>query len=406
MSDGNQEKIYLQNYRSHGYNSNYVIRNFNNTFTDWGNDKMNTLFEQTAINGMKLSNRFVRSATWEGMAAEDGASTDKLTDLMTALARGGVGLIITSHAYVSPAGQAGPWQLGIYKDALGPGLEKMVKAIHDNGAKVVMQLAHAGFFANAKLIGKTPMAPSNVEGFAKTPRQEMTLEDIREIVESFGTAAKRAQNAGFDGVQIHAAHGYLLSQFLSPAFNRRTDEYGGEIRKRARAVVEVLKQIRQTVGRKFPVLVKMNCRDFIENGLEIEDSLEVGEMLVSEGLDAIELSGGILVGGKLSPSRMGIKSEEKEAYFQNDAMAFKKKIGVPLILVGGNRSFQVAERLIREGVADYISMSRPLIREPGLINRWKTGDLSKAACVSDNQCFVPAAKGQGIYCLTEQRSGK
>ena len=159
-----------------------------------GNDKMNTLFEQTAINGMKLSNRFVRSATWEGMAAEDGACTDKLTNLMTALARGGVGLIITSHAYVSPAGQAGPWQLGIYKDALVPGLEKMVKAVHDNGAKVVMQLAHAGFFGNAKLIGKAPMAPSNVEGFAKTPRREMTLEDIREIVESFGTAAKIAQN--------------------------------------------------------------------------------------------------------------------------------------------------------------------------------------------------------------------
>lgn len=355
---------------------------------------------------MKLSNRFVRSATWEGMAADDGACTDRLTDLMTALAGGGVGLIITSHAYVLPAGQAGPWQLGIYKDALIPGLGKMVKSVHENGVKIVMQLAHAGFFANAKLIGKTPMAPSNVEGFAKTPRQEMTLEDIREVVKSFGTAAKRAQNAGFDGVQIHAAHGYLLSQFLSPAFNRRSDEYGGDIRHRARAVVEVLRQIRQTVGREFPVLVKMNGRDFIENGLEIEDSLEVGNTLVLEGLDAIELSGGILVDGKLRPSRMGIKSEEKEAYFQNDARAFKDKINAPLILVGGNRSFQVAERLIQEGVADYISMSRPFIREPALINRWKAGDLRKATCVSDNQCFVPAGKGQGIYCLTEERAGK
>ena len=371
-----------------------------------GNDKMNTLFEQTAINGMKLSNRFVRSATWEGMAADDGACTARLTDLMTALARGGVGLIITSHAYVSPAGQAGPWQLGIYKDDQIPGLEKMVKAVHDNGAKIVMQLAHAGYFANAKLIGRAPMAPSNVGEFAKSPRQEMTIEDIRKVVESFGSAAKRAQNAGFDGVQIHAAHGYLLSQFLSPAFNRRSDEYGGEIRQRAKAVVEVLQQIRQTVGREFPVLIKMNCRDFIENGLEIEDSLEAGKMLVSQGLDAIELSGGILVGGKLSPSRMGIKSEEKEAYFQNDAKTFKAEINVPLILVGGNRSFQVAERLIREGTADYISMSRPFIREPDLINRWKAGDLSRAACVSDNQCFVPAGKGQGIYCLTEERSGR
>jgi 2,4-dienoyl-CoA reductase-like NADH-dependent reductase (Old Yellow Enzyme family) len=153
-------------------------------------------------------------------------------------------------------------------------------------------------------------------------------------------------------------------------------------------------------------MVKMNCRDFIENGLVAEDSLEVGAVLESEGIDAIELSGGVLVGGKLSPSRMAIKSEEKEAYFQNDAKAFKEKIRVPLILVGGNRSFQVAERLINAGIADYISMCRPLIREPALINRWRAGDLSKAACVSDNMCFRPAQKGDGIYCLTEEREKK
>jgi 2,4-dienoyl-CoA reductase-like NADH-dependent reductase (Old Yellow Enzyme family) len=250
------------------------------------------------------------------------------------------------------------------------------------------------------------LAPSNVAGFAKSPRKEMTVEDIGDVVKSFGAAAERAQKAGFDGVQIHAAHGYLLSQFLSPAFNRRNDAYGGDIRHRARAVVEVLQQIRQAVGPEYPVLVKMNCRDFIENGLVTEDSLEVGAMLESEGIDAIELSGGVLIGGKLSPSRMGIKSEEKEAYFQNDAKAFKEKIGVPLILVGGNRSFQVAKRLINGGIADYISMSRPLIREPALINRWRAGDLSRAACVSDNMCFRPAQKGGGIYCLTEERERK
>ena len=364
---------------------------------------MNKPFEPGTINGMQLANRFVRSATWEGMAADDGACTPKLIDLMTELAKGGLGLIISSHAYVSPEGQASPWQVGVYSDDLVPGLEAMAKAVHENGGKIVMQLAHAGFFANAKLTGQTPLAPSNVAGFAKSARKEMTVEDIRDVVKSYGAAAKRAQNAGFDGVQIHAAHGYLLSQFLSPAFNQRNDAYGGDIHHRARAVVEVLQQIRQTVGREYPVLVKMNCRDFIENGLVVEDSLVVGAMLESEGIDAIELSGGVLVGGKLSPSRMGIKSEEKEAYFQDDARAFKEKVRVPLILVGGNRSFQVAERLINEGIADYISMSRPLIREPDLINRWRAGDLSKAACVSDNMCFRPGQKGEGIYCLTEER---
>ncbi len=368
---------------------------------------MNQPFEASTINGMTLANRFVRSATWEGMAGDDGACTPKLIDLIAALAKGGLGLIISSHTYVAPEGQASPWQLGVYKDALIPDLEAMAKAVHDNGSKIVMQLAHAGFFANAKLTGQTPLAPSNVKGFAKSPRKEMTAEDIQNVVKSFGAAAKRAQKAGFDGVQIHAAHGYLLSQFLSPAFNQREDGYGGDIRQRARAVVEVLQEIRQAVGREYPVLIKMNCQDFIENGLTAEDSLVVGEILESEGIDAIELSGGVLIGGKLSPSRMGIKSEEKEAYFQKEARALKGKLQVPLILVGGNRSFQVAERLINEGVADYISMCRPLIREPDLINRWRAGgDLSKSACVSDNMCFVPARKGEGIYCLTEEREKK
>jgi len=364
---------------------------------------MSKLFEASEINGMQLSNRFVRSATWEGMAADDGACTPKLTDMMAALAEGGVGLIITSHAYVSPEGQAGPWQLGIYRNELVPGFESLTKAVHDKGGKIVMQLAHAGYFAAAKLTGQTPMAPSAVAGFAKGPRREMTIEDIRQVISAYGAAAKRARQAGFDGVQIHSAHGYLLSQFLSPAFNQRNDQYGGDIRNRARALIEVLQSVRRTVGRDYPVLVKMNCQDFIDNGLTLEDSLQAASLLAENGIDAIELSGGILTGGKLSPSRLGIKTEEKEAYFQQDAAAFKKQIHVPLILVGGNRSFQVAERLVEDGVADYLSMSRPLIREPGLINRWKSGDLARAACVSDNMCFEPARKGDGIYCLTEQR---
>ncbi len=227
---------------------------------------MTSLFERSTINGMELANRFVRSATWEGMAADDGGCTPKLIDLMTALAKGGVGLIISSHAYVSPEGQAAPRQLGAHSDDLIPGLETMTKAVHENGGKIVMQLSHGGFFASAKQTGQTPLAPSEAAEFAKSPRKEMTVDDIRDIIKSYGAAAKRAQNAGFDGVQIHAAHGYLLSQFLSPAFNRRNDAYGGDIRQRARAAVEVLQQIRQVVGRKYPVLVKMNCRDFIENG--------------------------------------------------------------------------------------------------------------------------------------------
>ena len=364
---------------------------------------MSKLFEPGEINGMILSNRFVRSATWEGMATDDGACTPNLIDLMANLAKGGVGLIISSHAYVQKEGQATPWQLGIYKDELIPGLKDMTDAVHENGGKIVMQLSHGGFFSYPKLTGQTPMAPSNVEGISKSPRREMTGDDIQHVANAFETGAKRAKQAGFDGVQIHSAHGYLLGQFLSPAFNHRKDEYGGDIRNRARLHVEVLKRIRQAVGKEYPVLIKMNCQDFIENGLDLQDSLQTAQMLVDAGIDAIELSGGILTGGKLNPSRMGITSEDKEAYFQKEAQTFRSRIDTPLILVGGNRSYQLAERLVEQGVADYISMSRPFIREPDLVNRWKSGDLSKTSCVSDNMCFNPAMKGDGIYCVTEER---
>jgi len=364
---------------------------------------MSVLFETTEINKMQLRNRFVRSATWEGMAAEDGSCTHKLLELMTRLAEGGVGMIITSHAYVQQVGQAGPWQLGIYKDELINGLREMAGTIHKYGSRIVVQLAHAGFFANAKLTGQTPMALSQAEGFAKSPRKEMTLEDIQGIVESFSQAARRAKEAGSDGVQIHAAHGYLLSQSLSPVFNKRSDAYGGSVENRARFLMEVLHGVRATVGPDFPILTKMNCQDFLEGGLTLDDSLKIGTMLGEGGIDAIELSGGTFVSGKLSPSRGGIKSEDKEAYFREAAKLLKEKLNVPLILVGGNRSFQLAEQLVDEGYADYISMSRPLIREPDLIKRWESGDLRKAECLSDNQCFGPAMAGEGIYCVTEKK---
>lgn len=367
---------------------------------------MSKLFESTEINGMTLSNRFVRSATWEGLAADDGACTPELIDLMAELAKGGVGLIISSHAYVQKEGQASPRQLGIYKDELVAGLQDMTGAVHENNGKIVIQLAHGGYYAHPKLIGKTPKAPSKAEGMSKTPREEMSVDDIQNVISAFEAAAQRAKVAGFDGIQIHSAHGYLLSEFLSPAFNQRTDEYGGDIRNRARVHIAVLQGIRQVVGNDYPVLIKINCQDFVENGLTIEDSLKAAKMLVAEGIDAVELSGGILSSPKLNPSRVGIKTEDKEAYFQEDARAFKTQIDVPLILVGGNRSYTVAERLVEEGTADYVSMSRPFIREPGLINRWKSGDTSKAACVSDNMCFGPASKGEGIYCVTEERQQK
>ena len=364
---------------------------------------MSKLFESTEINGMKTANRFVRSATWEGMATEEGACTPRLADLMTQLAKGEVGLIITSHAYVRRDGQAGVSQLGIYEDSLVQGLREMTEAVHDQNGHVVLQIAHGGLFANAKLTGQDPLTPSHAAGLPDAPCRQMTSGDIRDLTEAFGQAAFRAREAGFDGVQIHSAHGYLLSEFLSPAFNERTDNYGGPVENRARFLLDVLRCIRKEVGNDFPILIKMNTGDFQDHGLTLADSLKIGVMLQENGIDAIELSGGTPMSGKLGPVRRGIQSEEKEAYFKEAGKAFKEELDVPIILVGGIRTFQLAEQLVENGYADYISMSRPFIREPGLVKRWASGDLRKAMCLSDNQCFGSVRSGEGIYCVVERK---
>jgi 2,4-dienoyl-CoA reductase-like NADH-dependent reductase (Old Yellow Enzyme family) len=338
----------------------------------------------------------------EGMASPGGAVTLKLIETMAALAEGGVGLIITGHAYVRTDGQANPGQIGIYSDDLLDGLRKLTSSVHEKGGKIVVQLSHAGRYATEELIGQPPLVVSDFEGLAQSPRRQLTIQDIGEIVSAFADASRRARLAGFDGVQIHGAHGYLLSQFLSPAFNRRQDAYGGDAVNRARIHLEVYRAVRETVGKGYPVLIKMNSRDFVENGLELADFLRGVGPLVHEGIDAVEMSGGMQTSGKLSPSRPGISTEDKEAYFREEALAFKKQYDVPVILVGGIRSFTVAEGLIEEGTADYISMSRPFIREPGLVNRWKSGDRSRATCISDNRCFLAAREG-GIYCVVDKK---
>lgn len=367
---------------------------------------MSILFTSGNIGKMEVKNRFVRSATWEGMATDEGAPTPKLIKTMADLAEGQVGLIITSHAYVNPEGQAGPWQLGIYEDAMVPGLKEMTEAVHEQGAKIAVQIAHAGAFGFRQLSPGPVRVVSDFEGVSKGPVSELTAEDIGSLAADFGKAAARAREAGFDAVQIHSAHGYLLSQFLSPYFNRRKDNYGGPIENRVKAHLQVYKAVRDAVGEDYPVFVKMNCSDFAEGGLEPGDSLKAARMLVDAGLDAVELSGGLLTSKKLSPSRKGINSPDKEAYFAEHAAVFKKTLGVPLILVGGIRSFERAEGVVKEGVADFISMSRPFIREPGLVKRWKQGDRTPARCVSDTLCIKPAMEGKGIYCFTEKKGGR
>ncbi len=363
---------------------------------------MPKLFTPTRIKNLALPNRFIRSATWEGLATEDGACTPELVDLMEDLTGGNPGLIITGHTYVSPTGQATLRQLGVDNDSRIEGLSEMTAAVHRKGGRIMMQLAHGGLRADAKFSNMTPMGPSAAQGLIEPPGREMTIEDIRQTVDDFGQAARRAEAAGFDGVQIHAAHGYLLGQFLSPAFNQRTDEYGDRLENRARIVLDVLQRIRQEVGPDFPIFIKINCEDFLNNGLTRDDFIQVCAMLDRTGIDAIEVSGGTLLSGKHIPFRKEITFERDQAYFRQAAKKLKARIKTPVILVGGIRSYLLAERLVDEGYADYLSMSRPFIREPWLIARWQSGDLRKATCISCNGCLGAARSGRGIYCVQDR----
>lgn len=365
---------------------------------------MPNLFDTTNIHTLTLANRFVRSATWEGMAAEDGSCTQNLIDLMVKLAHGGVGLIITGHCYVGKEGQAGPRQLGIHRDDFIDDLQELTTAVHAAGGKIVMQIAHAGCHAAHELTGQEALGPSVITSDKGQLGRAMTIEEIRRVVKAFGQAAARAQQAGFDGVQAHAAHGYLLSQFLSPFYNKRDDEYGGSIDNRARILLEIIQEIKDRTGDEFPLMFKLNSEDFVEGGLSVHEMLQAAALLEKAGAHAVELSGGTMFSGKYVPVRRGrLATEEDEGYYLEAAKAFKAHIALPLLLVGGIRSFATAERLVTAGITDYISLSRPLICEPDLVNRWKSGDTKRSACQSDNLCFKPAMQGVGVYCVTAEK---
>ena len=362
---------------------------------------MSKLFESTSINGMILKNRFVRSATFEGMAGNNGECTRRLIDLMAELARGDVGLIVTGYAYISRKGKARSGQLGVHTDELIPGLAKMTEAVHKGGGKIVMQIAHAGCNSFVMPSGEKALGPSAMKMPQGCQCREMTKAEISETVEDFVNAAVRAKKANFDGVQLHGAHGYLISQFLSPFYNKRADAYGGSLENRAQLVLAILRSIRSALGDKFPVLIKLNSDDFLEGGFTKREMVQVAAMMETQGIDAIEVSGGT----HLSPTeysfsrKTGIVPEDEELYFPEAARLYKNKVNVPLLLVGGIRSYSVAEQVVNEGLADYVSLCRPLIREPNLIGRWKSGDTRRAACISCNECFKPVRAAEGVYCI-------
>jgi 2,4-dienoyl-CoA reductase-like NADH-dependent reductase (Old Yellow Enzyme family) len=363
---------------------------------------MAEIFEPTSLSGIGLKNRLVRSATWEGLANAAGEVTPALVRVHEELAEGGVGLIISSYMYVQRVGKQVLGQIGADSDQLMPGLTELARAVHDRGGKIVGQIVHCGGQADRRQTGGLqPVAPSAIEspGYSTTPL-ELTTDQIHEIIDDFAAAAERLQKTGFDGVQLHGAHGYLLAQFLSPLRNRREDRYGGSLENRTRFPIEVYRAVRSAVGDDFPVMIKLNANDFLEGSTTEDDSCYLAAALAAEGIDAIEVSGGTPGSGKLGAARPNIKEPSDEAYFLPQAEAIRRAApSVPLMLVGGMRSPEIMEKILAAGSADYFSMSRPLIREPGLPVRWQGGDRRRAACISCLGCFGPARKGEGIRCV-------
>lgn len=356
---------------------------------------------------MTLGNRSVRSATWEGMCEKDGRPTPKLASLYRDLAAGDVGLIITGYAFVRPDGKQLPGKMGIHTDDFAAGLRALTQAVHDAGGRICIQLVHAGGQTTAKTAGRRPLAPSavKVEQYPEEP-EAMSEEDIAEIVAAFGDAARRSKQCGFDAVQLHAAHGYLINQFLSPLTNRRTDGYGGSVENRCRFLLEVYRRVRSGVGPDFPVFAKLNGSDNLDGGLVLSDAVHAALLLDKEKIDAIEVSGGTSASGEKVPVRINIDRPEQEAYNLELAREIKKTVRCPIMVVGGFRSPAVINKALVDDGIDYISMARPFVREPQLIRRWHEGDRSPARCISCNGCFKPGLREGGIYCVVEKNEAQ
>ena len=350
---------------------------------------MADLFERCDLGGIDVNNRFIRSATCENMANEKGHLNEKLLNVYEELAQGELGLIITGYANVIDSDRPSRLMMGIYDDSFVPEYQKLTDAVHRNGSKVVMQLVAGGSQTENVFENQTIWGPSAVEDkFSRITPKEMSSQDIETLIDSFANAALRCKQAGFDGVQIHSAHGYLLSKFLSPYYNERKDEYGSCIENRARIVYRVYQKIRDAVGSHYPVFIKINCDDFMEDGFDFEECKIVCVKLDEIGINAIEVSGGSASSRRNeSPARIRMKKPEHESYFLDYASQIASLCTCDVILVGGNRTTAVMQDILEKTKIKFFSLSRPLIAEPDLIKKWNVNPHLKPLCTSCNKCF-------------------
>lgn len=351
-------------------------------------------FEPFERGRFSLPGRLVRAPIWCSTADEAGFVTDRTVEFYEALAGHGLGLIITGFAFVNAGSRAVPRMLGASDDDHLPGLTRLVEAVHARGDKLAIQLAHCGlnadqaFDPDGLIYGPSLIALTGTTQSEKAGRlhkgnaqimRSLTRWQIEQIIDEFAVAAERAVEAGFDAIELHGAHHYLISQFLSPMFNKRTDLYGGGARQRVRFAIEVLEAVREAAP-ELPVIFRLNCEDFAPNGITLADTLITAAMLAEAGCDAISVSGN-------NPSRMRIVKPSKEAYFREQARLIRETCGLPVILTGGVRSPEAVREILEQGYADLVGIGRPLIRTPDLPSRWRQGIFDPYDCISCNGCL-------------------
>lgn len=362
---------------------------------------LSTLFTETRIGNMALKNRFVRSATWENMATEDGHMTDKLYGIYEELAKGEVGLIVTGYANIVEEEKPNAGMMGMYNDSFIDEYKKLTELVHNYDSKVIMQLAYGGTKTTHNVGERVIYAPSEVcEKSTQTLGKAMTKDEIDYIVQAFAKASRRAQDSGFDGVEIHAAHTYLINQFLSPYYNRREDEYGGSLDNRMRFLLEIYAEIRKLVGDEYPILVKLTASEFFEGGLTFDETRMVCQKLEAIGVDAIIISGNIH--GKantMTGESFDGYTIQEEGYFHEYGHVISQEVNVPVITVGGLTDIDAIEEIANTTNIQYFALSRPLLSEPHLIKRWKEGNRAPVECERCSKCRTK----RGNFCVVNKK---
>lgn len=365
------------------------------------------LFESVRIGNMEVKNRLVMPPMVTNFCGEDGSMTDRYISFMRDRAKGGAGLLITEATFVHPSGKSFPHGLGIYRDESIPGLKKLTDAVHAEGAKIAVQLFHGGRQCVEAITGMRLLAPSAIAcPVCGDLPGEMTAEDIAQIKEAFGDAAVRAKQAGFDAIELHGAHGYLLCEFLSPYSNHRTDEYGGSLVNRARFPLEVVETVRARVGEDFPLSYRLSAEEYVPGGLTLDETAAFAQMLVNHGVDAIHVSGGVYQSADMLIPGASLP----QGVFVENAAAIKTAIGgkVPVIVAGRLNDPAVMAETVASGKADLIATGRGLLADPNLplkLEKGLYGDIVK--CTACNLgCTQRIFAGKDIRCVQNPSVGR